>query len=120
MLGTEAVGDEERIMLELDKKYGRFAHDSWEDYELSLKKLDTVCAEIGEGAIMEKLRALLSERLSILAISKSELNRARVEPFSITLTDTTPSYERPTRYNPTLNAFVEKEIQELLEKELIY
>ena len=56
----------------------------------------------------------------ILAISKDALTEANVEPFLIDLLDTTPSFERPLRYNPTLTKFIDKEVNALLEKGLIY
>ena len=44
----------------------------------------------------------MANNLEVLAISKEELTPANVEPFKIELTDTTPSYEKALRYNPTL------------------
>ena len=57
----------------LDQKYGRFAQDSWIYYELGLRKMDAIKSNLKGGAILEKLRVLLLERLDILAISKDEL-----------------------------------------------
>ena len=58
--------------------------------------------------------------MKTLAISKDELTLTNVEPFKIELTDSTPSFEKPLRYNPTLTKFVTQEVQALLDKGLIY
>ena len=55
-----------------------------------------------------------------MAISKDELTPARVEPFQIDLHDPTPYHEKPMRYNRTLTEFVNKEVQGLLDRGLIY
>lgn len=94
----------------LEEKYGRFAQDSWIDRELSLSKMDAIMSDLQEGSILSRLRGLLSKNLEILAISKEELTPAAVEPFHIELNDSTPCYERPLRYNPTLTKFVNDEV----------
>ena len=43
-----------------------------------------------------------------------------MEPFKIDLQDTTPSFEKALKYNPTLTKFVVDEVQGLLDKGLIY
>ena len=43
-----------------------------------------------------------------------------MEPFRIDLQDTTPSFEKALRYNPTLAKFIVDEVQGLLDKGLIY
>ena len=55
--------------------------------------------DLDEGACLERLRSMLASRLSTLALTKEELTEARVEPFRIDLTDPTPSFEKPMRYN---------------------
>ena len=82
--------------------------------------MDAIKTDIKGGDTLEKLRVLLAERLNILAISKDELTQADVEPFRIDLQDTTPSFEKALRYNPTLTKFVVDEVQALLDKGLIY
>ena len=63
---------------------------------------------------------MMSVRLGHLAISKEELTPAQVEPFKIELSNFEPSYEKPIRYNRKLMEFIDKEVQSLLEKGLIY
>ena len=82
--------------------------------------MDAIKTDIKGGDTLEKLRVLLAKRLNILAISKDELTQADVEPFRIDLQDTTPSFVKALRYNPTLTKFVVDEVQALLDKGLIY
>ena len=81
-------------------------------------------SKIGIGVttpdIKQNFLCMMSSRLDHLAISKDELTPAKVEPFKIELTNTEPSYEKPLRYNKKLMEFIDKEIQQLLEKGLIY
>ena len=71
--------------LELERKYGQYAQDSWEDRNLSLKKMDMIKSNLQDGPIRWGLLDLMAKELSILAISKDELNQANVEPFKIEL-----------------------------------
>ena len=82
--------------------------------------MDQINTDLTHGVYLDKLRGILAPKLNILAISKDELTKANVEPFRIDLLDTTPSFERPLRYNPTLTKFIDKEVNTLLEKGLIY
>lgn len=76
--------------------------------------MDAIGSDLKDLMIMAKLRTQLAKNVEILAINKDELTPANVEPFKIELIDTTPSYERPLRYNPTLTAFVTREVEALL------
>ena len=53
---------------------------------------------------------MLSHYVSNFALTKSELTRANVEPFTIELSDTTPCFERPMRYNRTLTNCINEEV----------
>ena len=83
-------------------KFGHFAQESWGDYDLCLRKMETIKTDLEEGRLLDSLRAILANRLEVLAISKDELTPARVEPFKINLINPEPSFEKPLRYNPTL------------------
>ena len=82
--------------------------------------MDQISTDLTHGVYLDKLWGILAPNLNIIAISKDELTKANVEPFRIDLLDTTPSFERPLRYNPTLTKFIDKEVNALLEKGLIY
>ena len=82
--------------------------------------MDAISTGLGDGRALEELRTTLSPLLDILALSKDELTKARVEPFRIDLINTQPSFEKPLRYNPTLTKFIDEEIEGLLERGLIY
>ena len=82
--------------------------------------MDQISTDLTHGVYLDKLRGILAPKLNILAISKDELTEANVEPFRIDLLYTTPSFERPLRYNPNLTKFIDKEVNALLEKGLIY
>ena len=69
----------------MERKYGQYAQDSWEDRNLSLKKMDMIKSNLQDGPIRWGLMDLMAKELSILAISNDELNQAKVEPFKIEL-----------------------------------
>ena len=69
----------------MERKYGQYAQDSWEDRDLSLKKMDMIKSNLQDGPIRWGLMELMAKELGILAISKDELNQANVEPFKIEL-----------------------------------
>ena len=82
--------------------------------------MDQIGTNLTHGVYLDKLRGILAPKLNILDISKDEMTKANVEPFQIDLLNTTPSFERPLRYNPTLTKFIDKEVNTLLKKGLIY
>ena len=57
------------------------------DWDLSIRKMHAISADLPEGPRMESLRRMLADKLPILAITKEELGEARVEPFRINLMD---------------------------------
>ena len=57
------------------------------------------------GILSQTFLQDMSRRLDYLVISKDELTPANVEPFQIALSDPTPYYEKPMRYNRTLTQF---------------
>ena len=65
--------EEEGGARSLEQKYGQFAQDSWEDWELSLKKMGIVKSDLKDGLIHQGLMRLLAIELKVLAISKEEL-----------------------------------------------
>ena len=64
--------------------------------------MDTITSDLYQGKTLDRLKGLLANNFEVLAISKEELTLAHVEPFKIELIDTTPSYEKALKYNPTL------------------
>ena len=66
---------------ELEKKYGQFAHDSWTDRELCLRKSEAIRSDLVGESRLGELRMALTDKLGVLAISKEELTPPKVEPF---------------------------------------
>ena len=58
--------------------------------------------------------------IQLLAIDKSELNLANVEPFTMEMMDPTPVADKFMRYSPKLRAHIDKEVASLLDKGLVY
>ena len=105
---------------ELELKYGRFAHSSWRDRCLCLKKMDAIMTKIGGEHGQDGIRHMLADKLEVLAISKDELTPANGEPFRIELINREPSFEKPLRYNQKLTQFVDQEVNALVERGMIY
>ena len=60
------------------------------------------------------------DNIGLFALDKEELIVADVEPFEIILDDPNPHAKRYLRYNRKMAKFIDKEVQDLLDKGLIY
>ena len=72
------------------------------------------------GMLKHRFYNTVSKYINNFALTKEELTEAQVEPFKIELNDHTPCFEKPMRYNKTLTNCINKEVNSLLEKKLIY
>ena len=82
--------------------------------------MQVIQTDLLDGKVKEDLYSMLAYKLDVLAISKEELTVADVEPFQIELLSEEPSFEKPMRYNRKLTDFINKEVEGLLDKGLIY